>query len=126
MRTHEASAFDVTPLPHPLPQAHDTERVIGDRRSVGGDETNDPDEVGPGSTDEVGPGFTDDPDEVGPGSTDEVGPGLTDDPDEVGSYYSYVLNHNVWGNLPYAQDVIAAREHDLFSRSPPRTFPRPG
>ena len=99
MRTHKASVFDVTPLPHPLPQAHDTERVIGDKRSVGGDETNDPDEVGPGST-------------------DEVGPGLTDDPDEAGAYWSYVLNHTVWGNVPPAQHVIAAGEHDLFYGSP--------
>jgi uncharacterized Zn-finger protein len=87
MRTHEASAFDVTPLPHPLPQAHDTERVIGDRRSVGGDETNDPDEVGPGST------------------------------DEEGTFWSYVLNHTVWGNVPPEQDVIAAAEDLIFFRS---------
>jgi hypothetical protein len=99
MRTHEASAFDVTPLPHPLPQAHDTERVIGDRRSVGGDETNDPGEVGPGSTDEVGPGLP------------------FDDSGEEREFWSYVLNYNVWGNVPPEQDVIAAAE-DLMLVGP--------
>ena len=99
MRTHEASAFDVTPLPHPLPQAHDTERVIGDRRSVGGEETNDPGEVGPGSTDEVGPGLP------------------FDDSGEEREFWSYVLNYNVWGNVPPEQDVTAAAEDLMFFRS---------
>jgi hypothetical protein len=76
MRTHEASAFDVTPLPHPLP--HAPPPTFGDRRSVGGDETNDPGEVGPGSTDEVGPGLH------------------FDDSDEDREFWSYVLNYTVF------------------------------
>jgi hypothetical protein len=88
MRTHEASAFDVTPLPHPLP--HAPPPTFGDRRSVGGDETNDPGEVGPGSTDEVGPGLP------------------FDDSGEEREFWSYV---------PPEQDVIAAAEDLMFFRS---------
>ena len=64
MGIHKVSALDVAPLPRPLPQTQDTERVNGDIPWVGGGRTDNPDEVGTGLTDEVDPGWANEPHEA--------------------------------------------------------------
>ena len=103
-----------SPLPPPRPQAQDTERVNGDIPCVGGSRTNNPDEMVPMWATEIH-----EADDVIAAGEDGTSP-LPPPTDEMDHDWTDLLD-SLWGNKPdFEADVIAAGE-DGTSPLPPLT-----